>query len=91
MNKFSSPFMAKSPLQEHTLGHVTRKSAEVDFKPPREPKFIKNPAYDKLTEEDKKIGTQKSYDAGKIITYKGVQFDREDGALVNMPNPNYKK
>lgn len=53
-------------------------------------RFIKNPKFDLLTEEDKKIGRKKSYDAGKVITYKGVQFDAEDGALVNMPNPNYK-
>lgn len=85
MNKFSNPFMAKSPLLEHEFGHVTKKITETI-----QPKFIKNPAYDKLTEEDKKIGQQKSDDAGKVITYKGVQFDLDDGALTFMPNPYYK-
>ena len=85
MNKFSSPFMAKSPLNTHVFGHKEKSSVET-----RQPRFIKNPAYDKLTEEDKKIGMKMSDDAGKVITYKGVQFDLEDGALVNMPNPNYK-
>ena len=85
MNKFSSPFMAKSPLHTHKFGHKEKSSVEVE-----QPRFVKNPAFDKLTEEDKKIGQKKSYDAGKVITYKGVQFDQEDGALINMPNPNYK-
>ena len=77
--------MEKSPLGNHEFGHKETSSTEV-----KQPRFIKNPAYDKLTKEDKKIGQQKSNDAGKVITYKGVQFDLEDGALVNMPNPNYK-
>jgi len=74
-----------SPLNTHEFGHKETSSVEV-----KQPRFIKNPAFDKLTKEDKKIGQQKSYDAGKVITYKGVQFDQEDGALVNMLNPNYK-
>ena len=74
-----------SPLNTHEFGHKETSSVEV-----KQPRFIKNPAFDKLTKEDKKIGQKKSYDAGKVITYKGVQFDQEDGALVNMPNPNYK-
>ena len=86
MNKFSNPFMAKSPLLEHEFGHVTKKITET-----KQPRFIKNPAYDKLTEEEKKKYLIKAREANKIITYKGVKFDPEDGALVNMPNPNYKK
>ncbi len=86
MNKFSNPFMAKSPLLEHEFGHVTKKSIET-----KQPRFIKNPAYDKLTEEEKKKYHIKAQKADSIITYKGVKFDPEDGALINMPNPNYKK
>ena len=86
MNKFSSPFMAKSPLNTHVFGHKEKSSVET-----KQPRFIKNPAYDKLTEEEKKKYQIKAREANKIITYKGVKFDPEDGALFNMPNPNYKK
>ena len=44
----------KSPLGNHEFGHKETSSTEV-----KQPRFIKNPAYDKLTEEDKKIGSAK--------------------------------
>ena len=78
--------LTDSPLNKHEFGHKETSSAEA-----RQPRFIKNPAYDKLTDKEKKDYQIKAREANKIITYKGVKFDPEDGALVNMPNPNYKK
>jgi len=71
-SKFSSPFMAKSPL--HT-----------------EKRFIKNPKFDELTQEEKDEQRDIARKNGKIHTYKGVQIDPDDGALSNMRNPNYKE
>jgi len=76
----------KSPLGNHEFGHKETSSAEV-----KQPKFIKNPNFDKLTDKEKKEYQIKAKEANKVITYKGVKFDPEDGALFNMPNPNYKK
>ena len=81
-----SNYTLPSPLREHEFGHVTKKITET-----KQPRFIKNPNFDKLTDKEKKEYQIKAREANKIITYKGVKFDPEDGALINMPNPNYKK
>jgi len=74
MNKFSSPFMAKSPLNQE-----------------REKSTIKNPKFLKLTQKEKDEQHAIARKNDSIHTYKGVQFDPEDGALSRMKNPNYKK
>ena len=56
-----------------------------------EKKFIKNPKFNELTQEEKDEQRDIARNNDKGHTYKGVQIDPEDGALSNMPNPNYKK
>tara|TARA_Y100000385_G_C12832865_1_gene525341 strand:- start:166 stop:408 length:243 start_codon:yes stop_codon:yes gene_type:complete len=74
MSKFSSPFFAKSPLNQE-----------------REKSTIKNPKFLNLTQKEKDEQHLIAIKNDTIHTYKGVQFDPEDGALSRMPNPNYKK
>tara|TARA_B110000003_G_scaffold191461_1_gene190275 strand:+ start:1553 stop:1789 length:237 start_codon:yes stop_codon:yes gene_type:complete len=74
MNKFSSPFMAKSPLNQE-----------------REKSTIKNPKFLELTQEEKDKQHAIARENNSIHTYKGVEFDPEDGALSRMPNPKFKK
>ena len=75
MNKFSSPFMAKSPLNQDK----------------REKSTIPNPKFLELTQEEKDTQRDIARKNNKIHTYKGVQIDPEDGALSRMPNPKFKK
>ena len=72
MNNFSSPFMAKSPLNE-------------------EKSTIKNPKFLELTQKEKDEQHAIAREKNSIHSYKGVQFDPEDGALSRMPNPKFKK
>ena len=73
MNKFSSPFMAKSHLNQE-----------------REKSTIKNPKFLELTQEEKDKQHSIARENNSIHTYKGVEFDPEDGALSRMPNPKFK-
>ena len=57
----------------------------------REKSTIKNPKFLKLTQKEKDEQHAIARKNDSIHTYKGVQFDPEDGALSRMPNPNYKK
>jgi hypothetical protein len=52
---------------------------------------IKNPKFSELTQEEKDKQHAIARENKSIHTYKGVQFDPEDGALSRMPNPNHKK
>ena len=74
MNNFSSPFMAKSPLNQE-----------------REKSTIKNPKFLELTQKEKDEQHAVARKNDSIHTYKGVQFDPEDGALSRMPNPKFKR
>ena len=52
---------------------------------------IKNPKFLELTQKEKDEQHAIARKNDSIHTYKGVQFDPEDGALSRMKNPNYKK
>ena len=57
----------------------------------KEKSTIKNPKFLELTQKEKDAQHAIARENDSIHTYKGVQFDPEDGALSRMKNPNYKK
>jgi len=57
----------------------------------KEKSTIKNPKFLELTQEEKDKQHAIARENNSIHTYKGVEFDPEDGALSRMPNPKFKK